>query len=152
MSRSSLLHRLRYSLPSRSPARKIHVLVTLRDLQVFLGLSNFFALNVDLGRLHMRPIQVWLASHWVHSLSSIDLPLPVTPDLLEAIEVWSDTEWILQGVPLKSATGSLPVHGQFDGGVGSVSQWEGRLKRIAKSSPHQLFGNVGGQVSTPTLF
>ena len=51
----------------------------------------------------MRPIQHWLTSYWDHSLASIDLPLTVTPNLLEAIEVWSDTEWILQGVLLLSA-------------------------------------------------
>ena len=78
------------------------ILVTPRELQAFLGLINFFALFVNLGRLHMRPRQHWLACRWDHTLSSIDLPLLVTPDLLEAIKVWSDTEWILQGVPLLS--------------------------------------------------
>ena len=37
--------------------------------------------------------------------------------------------------------------------MGSVSQWErpqGRLEKIAKSSPHQILGNVGSQISTPT--
>ena len=44
----------------------------------------------------------WLASRWDHTHPSIDLPLTVTHDLLEAIKVWSDTEWILHGVPLLS--------------------------------------------------
>ena len=78
------------------------ILVTPRKLQSFLGLINFFALIVDLGRRHMRPIELWLASRWDHSPISLDLPVQVTPDLLEAIGVWSDTEWILQGVPLLS--------------------------------------------------
>ena len=74
----------------------------MRELQSFMGLFNFLALSVDLGRLHMRPFQHWLAFHWYNTLPSIDLPLSVTPDLLEAIGVWSDTEWILRGVPLLS--------------------------------------------------
>ena len=40
-----------------------------------MGLINFLALLVDLGRLHMRPIQHWLASSWDHTLPSIDMPL-----------------------------------------------------------------------------
>ena len=69
-------------------------------------LSIFFAPIVDLGRLHMRPSQLWLASRWDHSPASLDLPVQVTPDLLEVTGVWSDTVWILQGVSLllKSAT------------------------------------------------
>ena len=78
------------------------MLVSPRELQSFVGLFNFLALTVDLGRLHMRPIQHWLASRWDHTLPSIDLPLTVAPDLLEAIRIWADTEWILQGVPLFS--------------------------------------------------
>ena len=73
-----------------------------RELQSFLGLINFLSPIVDLGRLQVRPIQHWLAFRWDHSLAAIDLPLTVTPDLLEAIGVWSDTGWILQGVPLLS--------------------------------------------------
>ena len=72
------------------------------------------------------------------------------------IEVWSDTEWLLQGVGLphsvKCATGSLPVHGQFNGVVGSVNQWERCqrcLERILEISPHQSLRNVGSQVCTP---
>ena len=78
------------------------ILVISRELQSFVGLINFLAPIVDLGRLHMRPIQLWLASRWDHTLLSIDLPLTVNPDLLEAIKVWLGTEWILQGVPLLS--------------------------------------------------
>ena len=82
------------------------ILITPNELRSFLGLINFFAPLLDLGRLHMRLIQLWLASRWYHSLSSIDLPLPFTPDRLEVIEVWSDRDCILQGVPLsiKSTT------------------------------------------------
>ena len=78
------------------------ILVPPRVLQPFPGLINFLATVVDLGSLHMHPVQYWLASHWDHSLASINLPLTVTPNLLEAIGVWADTEWILQRVPLFS--------------------------------------------------
>ena len=39
------------------------------------------------------------SARWNHSLSSIDLPLPVTLELGEALEVLADTAWILHGVP-----------------------------------------------------
>ena len=55
----------------------------------------------------MRPIQHWLASRWDHSLPSIDLPLRITPDMLEVIGVWSDAGWTLQGVPLLSPQPAL---------------------------------------------
>ena len=99
----------------------------------------------------MRPIQHWLASRWDHSLSSIDLPLPLTPDLLEAIEVWLDTEWILQGVPLLSPDLYLCMDISMEG-TGGIPQWERRQRRLEKIShipPHQSLKNVGGQVSTP---
>ena len=55
------------------------ILITPRELQSFLGLINFLAPIVDLGRLHMHPIQLWLTPGWDYSLSSIDLPVRVTP-------------------------------------------------------------------------
>ena len=95
-------HHLLDKLQQDLTALTTQTLVTPRKLQTFLGLLNFLAPIVNLGRLHMRPIQHWLSSLWDHTLASIDLPLTVTPDLVEAIEVWSDTGWILQGVPLLS--------------------------------------------------
>ena len=68
------------------------ILLTPRELQSFLGLINFFAPVVDLGRLHKRPFQLWHASRWDHSPLSLVLPGHVTPDLLEAIRVWSDIQ------------------------------------------------------------
>ena len=67
-------------------SNQIHI--TPRELQAFLGLINFLAPLVDLGHLHMCPIQFWLSAHWNHSLSSIDLPLPATLKLREALKVW----------------------------------------------------------------
>ena len=80
-------------------SNQIHV--TPRELQSFLGLINFLA-PLDLGRLHMCPIQFWLSAHWNHSHSSIDLPLPVTLELKETLEAWVDAAWLLQGVPMLS--------------------------------------------------
>ena len=129
------------------------ILVTPRELQSFLGLINFFAPVVDLGRLHMRPIQHWLASRWDHSPISLDLSVKVTPDLLESdqgmVGYRVDTS---RSTPVKSATGSLPMYGQFTGGVGGVPQWERRhrrLERISQIPSHQSLRNVGGQVHTP---
>ena len=88
VSQSSLPHKPPDSSPGRSPARQAalrsgrnHEKDTCNSerLQAFLGLINFFALIVNLGRLHMRLIQLWLGYRWDHSLSSIDLPLPVIP-------------------------------------------------------------------------
>ena len=42
------------------------------------------------------------------------------------------------GLTVMSATGSLPLHGQFNGGVGGVPKWERRqrhLERILEISP-----------------
>ena len=58
---------------------------------------------------------------------------------------------IQSGTPVKSATGFLLVHGQFDGRVGGIPKCERRLEMIPQVSPHQSLGNVGSQVSIPTL-
>ena len=70
--------------------------ITPRNLQEIL------APLVRLGRLHMRPIQFWLAARWDDSLSRIDLPLLVDTELRDALIVWSETGWILQGLQLLS--------------------------------------------------
>ena len=96
-----------------------------RELQSFMGLFNFLALSVNVGRLHMRRFHHWLASRWDHTLPSIDLFLSVTLICWIAIGVWSDTEWILRGVPLLSpqpvlylfADSSMEGWGAFLGGT-----------------------------------
>ena len=50
----------------------------------------------------MRPIQFWLSARLDHSLARIDLPLLVDTELRDALIVWSETDWILQGVQLSS--------------------------------------------------
>ena len=66
-----------------------------KELQSFVGLFNFLTLLVNLERLHLHPFQHWLASHWDNTLPSNDLPMSVSPNLMEAIGEWSDTDWIL---------------------------------------------------------
>ena len=59
-----------------------------------------------------------------------------------------------RSTPVKSTAGSLPVRGQFDGGVGCIPNWERRqrrLERISQIPPLHSLGNVGSPGSAPTL-
>ena len=60
-----------------------------------------------MGRLHMRPLQFWLSQRWDHSLLSIDRPVKVTSELRDALEIWTDTACLLQGVLLTSPSPDL---------------------------------------------
>ena len=72
----------------------------LMPLQSFLRLVIFFAPFVVLRSLLTRAIQLWLASRCVHPPAPLVLSVQVTPVLLGATGVWSDTVWLLNGVPL----------------------------------------------------
>ena len=87
-----------------------------------LGLLNLLAPLVALGHLHLRPLQFWLSQHSDHSLLYIDWPVEVTSNPRNALEIWTDTVWLLQRVPLISLSPDCYLfHGQFVGRVGRPS-------------------------------
>ena len=106
-------------------ALSTQMFLTPRKFQALLGLLNFLAPLVDLGRLHMRPLQFWLTSHWDHSLPTIDRPFQVNVELQDALEVWTETAWLF---PRSTIADPVPrllsVHGQFAGRMRGESQWE----------------------------
>ena len=54
-----------------------------------LGSLNFAAQFVELGRLHMRPIQMWLLARWKLSTGSLNDKLHPDPLLLSHLKWWT---------------------------------------------------------------
>ena len=45
---------------------RARTVVSTRQLQPLLSLLNFLPPYISLGRLHMHPLQLWLAACWDH--------------------------------------------------------------------------------------
>lgn len=76
--------------------------VRARFILQWLGLVNSAADQVDLGRLHMRPVQIWLLAVWRPSSGQLDASLSLPGPLLQIVwEFWSDRNRLLRGVPLR---------------------------------------------------
>ncbi|CAC5399818.1 unnamed protein product [Mytilus coruscus] len=73
---------------------------TARD---FLHLLNYGFLHRDdsYARLHMRPIQIYLLSHWAFTSQNLELNVPVTQYLKSHLIWWSDTANITKGRSLQ---------------------------------------------------
>ena len=98
-----------------------------RQLESLLGLLNFAAPLVPLGRLRLRPLISWMTSHT--SPSSRDLPVPLDPYFHSLLEVWQDPGFLSQSVPM-----SLPVPSLQLMTDASLSGWGGVLL------PHRVSG------------
>ena len=76
------------------------VSVPARQFLQLLGFLNSLADIVHLGRLHIRPIQWYLADFW-HPISQLwEAPVPILPRLLPHLQWWLQRENLLKGLPL----------------------------------------------------
>ena len=87
------------------PQRRIRV----RHLLRLVGILNHLADYVSLGRLMLRPVQLYLLSLQVDLRRDIDLLVPVRPGLRLALWPWTDRPWLSAGVPLRPPPPTLTV-------------------------------------------
>ena len=84
--------------------------VSARLFLSLLGKLNAAADYVELGRLHLRPLQFSLLSQWRPHLNSLDQKIQISPEIRHHLSWWSNEHRLLQGVPLKV---SAPKHHLF---------------------------------------
>ena len=107
-----------------------------RRLESLLGLLNFAAPLVPLGRLRLRPLIMWVNRHT--SPSSRDLHVPLDDSFKVMLRVWSTTSFLSQAVPL-----SVPVpHLQLMTDA-SLSGWSGIVlpHRVSGRWPVEFLGH-----------
>ena len=74
--------------------------ISARGFLSLLGVLNAAADLVHLGRLHMRPLQLYLLCHWTPSTDSLEASVPILPPLRPHLEWWLDRERLSAGVPI----------------------------------------------------
>jgi hypothetical protein len=84
-------------------------LLTPRALSRTIGLINFVGEFVELGRLNLRPIQLWLAHRWSQRTEDFDVTIRADPSLVQALAPWLNQAWLTAGVPLVSPSPTLTL-------------------------------------------
>lgn len=73
--------------------------VSAQTMLALLGSMNFAAFSVQRGRLHMRPIQMWLLSRWKLEKGLLSDQLVVSEELCHHLVWWTEKN-LEQGKPL----------------------------------------------------
>jgi hypothetical protein len=81
--------------------------VTARQFSQLLGLLNSLADVVQLGRLHIRPLQFYLLEHWTPSSQDWEASIPILEVLSPHLSWWLQRENVMTGFPLASPVPSL---------------------------------------------
>jgi len=104
--------------PTHEKCRKIQIWmhylhsvsqITVRQYLSLLGLLNHVAYLVPLGRLHVRPLQLYLASFNFELRSQLESVVPLQRVFYLALEWWTNQSHIMSGVPLSLPPPSLTV-------------------------------------------
>ncbi|CAC5426838.1 unnamed protein product [Mytilus coruscus] len=74
---------------------------TARDFLHLLGIMASCIEMIPYARLHMRPIQIYLLSHWRPTSQNLELNVPITQYLKSHLILWSDTANITKGRSLQ---------------------------------------------------
>jgi len=74
--------------------------LTARSFLSLLGVLNAAADLVPLGRLHMRPLQMYLLSQWRPIRDPLDTVVPILPTVLPHLRWWLNRERLSVGVPI----------------------------------------------------
>jgi hypothetical protein len=112
---------LTYCNRVRVPPPRVEALLTLvrhfqaqtqvqaRKFLSLLGTLNAAAEYVQLGRLHLRPIQFYLQDLWKpnHEPGNLAAWVPILPSLLPLLQWWLDEDRFREGVPLVPPTPTL---------------------------------------------
>ena len=75
---------------------------TPRELSKLLGMAQSASELIPLGKATLRPLQWLLSESWTPVSQEWDVPITLTWDFHDAIRVWSDVQWTMQGIPLES--------------------------------------------------
>ena len=74
--------------------------VVVRQFLRFLGLLNSCIFQVEWGRLHTRPLQLYLQAWWKPSRGNIEDTIPILPSVTEHILWWEQESNLRKGVSL----------------------------------------------------
>ena len=70
-----------------------------RELMSLIGSMASMEKTVPLGRLHVRPLQWYLKTHWRYP-QSLDIPVPVSQVLKQHLQWWTNLSNLRRGSPL----------------------------------------------------
>lgn len=119
----------------RSSAQKTSLLV--KEAQALLGSLNFFAPYIHLGRLKMRPLQMWCIEEGVHNKAP-SASIPVSEEAKQALRTWADPTTLGSRVPIHTSTveeatvttdASKIGWGGHCGQLETAGQWPKELKK-----------------------
>ncbi len=74
--------------------------ITARKFLSLLDVLNAAADFLDLGRLHMRPLQFYLLFHWTPHRCPLDMKILLSSDMKRHLRWWANRDRYLQGVPM----------------------------------------------------
>ena len=103
-----------------------------RCLESLMGLLNFAAPLVPLGRLRLRPLIMWMNSH--SSASNRDVPILLDSPFKDLLRIWQSTAFLSLSVPM-----SIPVPQLQLMTDASLSGWSGVLL------PYRVSGHWPGE-------
>lgn len=83
--------------------------VRARAFLSLIGVLNAAADLVELGRLHLRPIQFYLLSLWKPSKDNLSQWIPLRPTLHPFLKWWLDKERLREGVTLSPPSPTLQL-------------------------------------------
>ena len=84
--------------------------VQVRWFLRFLGYLNSLADVVPLGRLHIRPLQMFLLSNWVPASRDWEAVLPLTQSVKDFASWWTLRDNVLAGVPLRRPSPTMTLY------------------------------------------
>ena len=112
-----------------------------RELMSLIGSMASMEKTVPLGRLHMRPLQWYLKTHWRYP-QSLDIPVPVSQVLKQHLQWWTNLSNLMRGSPLhqKECNLLLFTDASLKGWGGSFrashSQWSVESGGVKTSHKH----------------
>ena len=118
------------------------LVLTPRKLMSLIGTLASLEKTVPLGRLHMRPFQWYLRSHWKFP-QSLDKSIPVTRNFLNYLKWWEDLQNLMAGAPLHPH-----VHNTLMFTDASQKGWGAHLNEIVLSD---LWSNKEAQLHINVL-
>ena len=66
-----------------------------------LGIMASCIYLIPMGRLHMRPIQLYLLAWWRPNIQPLNHEIPVKPSLIQHLKWWENRQNVFQGMPLE---------------------------------------------------
>ena len=118
------------------------LVLTPRKLMSLIGTLASLEKTVPLGRLHMRPFQWYLKSHWKFP-QSLDIRIPVTGNFLKHLKWWEDIKNLMAGAPIHPQ-----VHNTLVFTDASQKGWGAHLNEIVLSG---LWSNKEAQLHINVL-